>query len=100
MLVELDKYCIRSQDPNNSSDTERGPCLHQTEPTAYMFGNSIAAKYLPGGELITMLGFSFSHYRYNFLEASYLTIIHLRFGESGEQELVESKDDLPATEVG
>ena len=28
-LVELDKYCIsiRSQDPNNSSDTERGPCL-------------------------------------------------------------------------
>jgi len=59
-------------------------CHYHQEPTAYMFGNSIAAKYLPGGELITMLGFSFRHYR---------------FGESGEQELVESKDDLPANEV-
>ena len=82
------------------SDFETQCHYHQTEPTAYMFGNSIAAKYLPGGELITMLGFSFRHYRYNFLEALYLTIIHLRFGESGEQELVESKDDLSANEVG
>ena len=31
-MVELDKYCIRSQDPNNSSDTERGPCL--VDPSA------------------------------------------------------------------
>ena len=31
-MVELDKYRIRSQDPNNSSDTERGPCL--VDPSA------------------------------------------------------------------
>ena len=45
------------------SDFETQCHYHQTEPTAYMFGNSIAARYLPGGELITMLGFSFRHYR-------------------------------------
>ena len=66
-----------------------------------MAGNSIAAKYLPGGELITMLGSSFRHYRYfargksSFLNQGYLS----RLGESGEQELVDSKDDLPPNEV-
>merc|ERR1712198_322592 len=66
------------------SDFETQCKYHQTEPTAYMAGNSITARYLPGGELITMLGFSFRHYR---------------LGESGEQELVDSKDDLPSNEV-
>ena len=46
------------------SDFETQCEYHQTEPTAYMAGNSIAARYLPGGELITILGFSFRHYRY------------------------------------
>ena len=45
------------------SDFETQCEYHQTEPTAYMAGNSIAARYLPGGELVTMLGFSFRHYR-------------------------------------
>ena len=46
------------------SDFETQCEYHQTEPTAYMAGNSIAARYLPGGELITMLGSSFRHYRF------------------------------------
>jgi len=46
------------------SDFETQCKYHQTEPTAYMAGNSIAARYLPGGELITILGFSFRHYRF------------------------------------
>ena len=45
------------------SDFETQCEYHQTEPTAYMSGNSIAARYLPEGELITMLGLSFRHYR-------------------------------------
>ena len=48
-----------------------------------------------------MLGFSFRHYRFvNFEEERALFIKKFsRLGESGEQELVDSKDDLPPNEV-
>ena len=50
------------------SDFETQCEYHQTEPTAYMAGNSIAARYLHGGELITMLGSSFRHYRFVYFQ--------------------------------
>ena len=50
------------------SDFETQCEYHQMEPTAYMAGNSIAARYLPEGELITMLGLSFRHYRFVFFK--------------------------------
>ena len=87
------------------SDFETQCEYHQTEPTAYMAGNSIAARYLLGGELITMLGSSFCHYRFVYFEkerkerALFVKKKFSRLGESGEQKLVDSKDDLPTNEV-
>ena len=83
------------------SDFETQCEYHQTEPTAYMAGNSIAARYLLGGELITILGSSFRHYRFVYFEKERALFVKIfsRLGESGEQELVDSKDDLPANEV-
>jgi len=91
--VEIQKWegghwsskCRLDLDTKRAIEDFTGQCqYHQEDPQAYMAGNSLAVKYLPGGETLTCLGQSFRHYRASV---------------DGSVEVVDSQDDLSDQEV-